>query len=396
MSRFSCFRLREMLAPLARCFRFANGNGEREELRKLHCFVDSIVENIPDMIFVKDAKELRFVRFNKAGEELLGYKREELLGKNDRDLFTAEEADFFMRNDKDVLAGKMLLDIPEEPIHTKKGIRILHTKKIPILDETGEPLYLLGISEDITGRKSAEEALTLATEELRRSNQELEQFAYVASHDLQEPLRMVASYTKLLEKRYNDSLDDAGREFIYYAVDGAKRMQCLIDDLLTFSRVGTREGLRERVPAGKLLRRALYNLKAAMEESGAEITHDPLPELVVNSTQFTMLLQNLIGNAVKFRGELPPRVHISVKPRPDGWLFSVADNGIGIEPQYHGRIFQIFQRLHSRKKYSGTGVGLALCKRIVERHGGKIWLESEIGKGSTFYFTIPLRKEESA
>jgi len=366
-----------------------------EELRELHSFLNSIVENIPDMIFVKDAEELRFVRFNKAGEELLGYKREDLIGKSDRDFFPAEEVDFFMAKDRAVLEGKKLLDIPEESIHTKNGVAILHTKKIPLLDPSGKPQYLLGISEDITERKKAENALARTTEELCRSNSELEQFAYVVSHDLQEPLRMVSGYTQLLQKRYDDKLDDAAREFIHYAVDGAQRMHALINDLLVYSKVGTHGRPFEKVACEEALQKALLNLKVAIEESNNVITHDPLPVLIADPVQITQLLQNLVGNAIKFRGEKPCRIHLSAEPREDEWLFSIQDNGIGIDPQYHERIFQIFQRLHTREKYPGTGIGLALCKRIVERHGGRIWPETGTDGGTVFYFTIPIEKEYS-
>jgi len=246
-------------------------------------------------------------------------------------------------------------------------------------------------------REIAERKRTQA--ELERSNVELERFAYIASHDLQEPLRMVASFTELLAKRYKDQLDDDAHEFIGYATDGAKRMQVLLNDLLTFSRVGTRGKPFEPTDCEAVLDQAVSNLRMAVEESGAVVTHDPLPTLKADDVQLVRLFQNLIDNAIKFRREDPPRVHVSAQPLPlpqagegrggGDWLFSVRDNGIGIDPQYHERIFVIFQRLHGAE-YRGTGAGLAICKKIVERHGGRIWVESESGKGSTFYFTIPM------
>ncbi|MER7210848.1 ATP-binding protein [Streptosporangium sp. NPDC020072] len=227
--------------------------------------------------------------------------------------------------------------------------------------------------------------------ELRRSNGELEQFAYVASHDLQEPLRKVASFTQMLEQRYGDQLDDRAKQYITFAVDGAKRMQLLINDLLDFSRVGRKGGEPAPVDADVPLQAALRNLAAPIEEAGATITSDDLPTVHGNRTQLVQLFQNLIGNAVKFRSEEPPVIHIGVRRAGDMWEFSCSDNGIGIESKYTDRIFLIFQRLHGRDVYAGTGIGLALCKKIVEYHGGRIWVESEAPEhpGTTFRWTLP-------
>jgi len=238
-------------------------------------------------------------------------------------------------------------------------------------------------------RKWVEEALKEKTEELARSNRDLEQFAYVASHDLQEPLRMVASYVQLLARRYKGKLDSDADEFIGFAQDGAVRMWKLINDLLAYSRVGTWNKELAPTDCETILNQSLNNLKVAIEENEALVTHDSLPTVMADNPQLVQLFQNLIGNAIKFRGNEPPRVHVSAGRNGNGWTFSVRDNGIGIAPEYAKRIFVIFQQLHSREKYAGTGIGLAICQRIVERHGGHIWVESEVGKGATFYFTLP-------
>jgi hypothetical protein len=232
--------------------------------------------------------------------------------------------------------------------------------------------------------------------ELARSNTELEQFAYVVSHDLQEPLRMVHSYLQLLERRCQEQLGKDANEFIDFAVDGAARMHALITDLLAYSRVGTQTKPFEPTDCVALLESVLADLKVAIEESGAVITSDDLPTVMADDTQLRRVFQNLIGNAIKFRGDHPPEIHISVEHKDRKifgetahWLFSVRDNGIGIEPHQFERIFLIFQRLYTREEYEGTGIGLAICRKIVERHEGHIWVESEPGQGSTFYFTVP-------
>jgi light-regulated signal transduction histidine kinase (bacteriophytochrome) len=240
--------------------------------------------------------------------------------------------------------------------------------------------------EELVTQRTAE--LERRALELERSNRDLEQFAYVASHDLQEPLRMVASYTQLLEKRYRDHLDQDAKEFIMYAVDGANRMQSLINDLLSYSRVTTRGKEPELTDSHSALGQAIANLRALIDENQAVITNGDLPEVVADQTQLIQVFQNLISNAIRFRAEENPRIHVSAEHKDGECIFSVKDNGIGIELQYKERIFVIFQRLHGKTEYPGTGIGLPLCKRIVERHGGRIWFDSERGKGSTFYFTM--------
>jgi PAS domain S-box-containing protein len=254
------------------------------------------------------------------------------------------------------------------------------------------------IVQDITERREAEERrmseelLRRQADALKRSNEELERFAYVASHDLQEPLRMVASYTQLLAKRYQGKLDADADEFIGYVVGGARRMQTLLQDLLTYSRVGTAAKPFEPTAIGDVVERSIANLRLIVDESGAVITKGPLPTVMADPTQMIQLFQNLLENAIKFRGKEPPKIDISAVEHTTEWIFTVKDNGIGIEPRHYERIFQVFQRLHRDDERRGTGIGLAICKKIVERHGGHIWVESALGKGSNFDFSIPVRQ----
>ena len=359
-----------------------------DELKKSQNFLSSIVENIPNMIFVKDATDLRFVSLNKAGEDLLGYSRNDLLGKNDYDFFTEEEADFFTSKDREVLTSGKLEQIMEERVSTRnKGVRVLETKKIPIFNITGEPQYLLGISNDITERKKNELELVERTAELKRSNEELEQFAYVASHDLQEPLRMVTSYLQLLENRYKNKLDEDATDFIHFAVDGATRMRSLINSLLEYSRLNRVKPF-EQVDLNVVLEEILRDLKNQINDNHARIIYDKLPEIWADPVLIGQLFFNLLLNAIKFRSETSPVITITAKKSMGEFIFTVEDNGIGIAKEYYEKIFIIFQKLHSRERYPGTGIGLAVCKKIVERHGGRIWVTSEKGKGATFSFTI--------
>ena len=258
-------------------------------------------------------------------------------------------------------------------------------------DDDGDVRHMSGIMVDVSERKRAEQVLAEQTEELARSNAELEQFAYVASHDLQEPLRMVSSYMQLIERRYKQRLDKDAEEFIAFAVEGATRMQRLICDLLAYSRLGTRGMEPVPIDAGDALATALQNLKLTIAESCAVVSSIDLPTVMADPVQLTQLFQNLIGNAIKFRGDKQVEVQIGAKRVGDEWRFWIRDNGMGIAPEYFERVFLIFQRLHNRTRYSGTGIGLAICKKIVERHGGRIWVESSAGCGATFFFSIPLR-----
>jgi PAS domain S-box-containing protein len=366
-----------------------------------------LFEMAKDGILILDAETGMIVDVNPFLVEMLGFSHEQFLGKK------IWEIGFF----KDIVKNKInFLELQQKeyiryedlPLETADGRRI-DVEFISNVYWVDHQKVIQCNIRDITERKQAEKG---AMADLERSNKELEQFASVASHDLQEPLRMVASYTQLLAKRYQDKLDADANEFIGYAVDGANRMQKMINDLLSYSRVGTRGKLFETVDCTAIFNQSLNNLKMAIEETGAVITHDPLPTMMGDESQLVQLFQNLIDNAIKFRGKETPHIHISathgsrktmddgretidqlrtqLSELKEGWVFSVRDNGIGIDPQDKERIFTIFQRLHGRD-YSGTGIGLSICKRIIERHGGKIWVESEPKKGSTFYFTIPDR-----
>lgn len=297
---------------------------------------------------------------------------------------------------------RALLNILEDAAAEKQQLQTAQKATLNILEDFAEEKArlvdtekaVLNILEDLAVEKERVEDSQRDLEErgrdLARSNADLEQFAYVASHDLQEPLRMVANFTQLLADRYRDQVGTDGAEFIAYAVDGARRMQRLIQDLLAYSRVGTRGKSLEPTDCNEVLGEVVSNLQAAIQESGALIVHDTLPTVRADASQLAQVFQNLLGNAIKFRGEASPSIHVSAARQGTHWLFSVRDTGIGLDPAFADRIFIIFQRLHGRGEYPGTGIGLAVCKKIVERHRGRIWVESEPGKGATFFFTIPV------
>jgi len=325
---------------------------------------------------------------------ILGYDEDELIGGPALGFVLAEDKEAVRENAIRMLKAGCSLGY-EFRIVTKQA-------RVKWVMETVAPVYYqrkratLGSLIDVTERKQVEERLKQITAEMQRSNTELEQFAYVISHDLQEPLRMVSSYTQLLAKRYSNKLDSDADEFISYAVDGAKRMQILLQDLLEYSRVGTRGKPFALVNCEHVVQQAMANLKIAIEESGASVSYDVLPTVVGDEGQLVQVFQNLIGNAIKFRRDEPPQVRISARRRNSMVTFSIEDNGIGISSQHSQSIFEIFRRLHTREEYPGTGMGLAICKKIAERHGGTISVVSQPGKGSTFHFSVNMVGGESS
>jgi PAS domain S-box-containing protein len=324
--------------------------------------------------------------------EIIGYTREDLQsGLIKWDKMTPSE---YRSLDEYAIAELKAtgVDTPyEKEFIRKDGSRIPIFLGAATIDEARDEGIVFVL--DITERKKAEETLKLKLEELRRSNEELEQFAYVSSHDLQEPLRMISSYLQLLQRRYEGNLDEKADKYIHFAIDGALRMQNLINDLLEFSRVTTRAEKPEPTDSELVLGQVLSGLELYIKENKATVSHDTLPKVVADSTQLVQVFQNLIINGIKFHSEETPKIRISAKKKASEWQFSVQDNGIGIDSQYSEKIFEVFKRLHKKEEYPGTGIGLAVCKKIVERHVGRIWVESELGKGSTFYFTLPINPD---
>ena len=343
----------------------------------------------------------KIVYFNPAAERIFSYSPTEIIGQPLTILMPErfrdphrQGLDRFLRTGEARVIGKTV----ELAGRRKDGTEFPLELSLSSW-KTREDTFFTAILSDITERKKSEEALKhqeareRRSVELKRSNDELQQFAYIAAHDLQEPLRMVASYTQLLAKRYKGRLDSDADEFIAYAVDGAHRMQLLIGDLLAYCRVGTTGKELRETSSEAALEQALLNLEGAIQESGVVVTHDPLPTVIADGAQLVQLFQNVVGNAIKYRSAELPRVHVSAnKNGGNEWIFSMRDNGLGIDPKYFEKIFVMFQRLHGREEFSGTGIGLTVCKKIAERHGGRMWVESEPGKGSTFYFALPEKR----
>lgn len=371
-------------------------------LNQTNTFLDSLVEHIPDMMFVKEAEHLRFVRFNRAGEELLGYPRAELLGKSDHDFFPPEEAEFFVRKDREVLAGERVVDIEEERIHTRYlGERVLHTKKIPILDADGKPLYLLGISEDVTERRRTERqisdlnrALAARAGELEVTNKELESFSYSVSHDLRAPLRAIDGFSKMLEEDYDDKLDPEGKRLLRVVRENSRRMARLIDDLLAFSRLGRQHMNLVPVDMHALAYEALEEAITSAGGRSVAVVAETLPAARGDRALLRQVWVNLLSNAVKYSSiREQPRVELSAARNGSETVYRVKDNGVGFDMKYYDKLFGVFQRLHGNDEFPGIGVGLAIVQRVVTRHGGRAWAESQLGEGATFFFSLPIGAE---
>jgi PAS domain S-box-containing protein len=371
-----------------------------EELASSEEFLNTIIEQSPISLWVSDS-EGTLIKMNQSCRELFGATDEEVVGKynlfednliKEQGLMPLIENSF----EKGSVA-RFTIDYDLPRVEHIKVIgathRILDVIVSPIKDIQGKITNAIVQHKDITERKQVEVELRKTMKDLKNSNIELEQFAYVASHDLQEPLRMVASFTQLLQDRYKDKLDEDANDFINYAVDGATRMQNLINDLLTFSRVGSRGKPFKIVDMNVVIDNVLNNLRQLIKETHSMIIYDPLPVIEADESQMIQLFQNLISNGIKFRGERDPIIHVTAETKANKWIFTVKDNGIGIDNKFFDRIFIIFQRLHKKSEYGGTGIGLAVCKKIVQRHGGKIWVDSEFGKGSSFHVSIKKRKQ---
>ncbi|MET0652572.1 MAG: PAS domain S-box protein, partial [Hyphomicrobiaceae bacterium] len=361
-----------------------------EHLAQMEGRYRGLLEAAPDaMVVVNQNGEI--VLLNVQAEKQFGYRRDALLGQKVTNIIPEGFAERLVAD-----ALRSTEDALDQTIGT--GIELIARRKdgsafpIEIMLsplESSDGMLVTAAIRDISTRRAAEAHLRQKMKELHRSNEELEQFAAIASHDLQEPLRMVASYTQLLARRYKGKLDADADTYIAFAVDGAGRMQRLIQDLLTYSRVGTKGKDLKDTSSEEAFQRALENLRGAIEDSGALVTHDPLPEVLADERQLVQLFQNLVGNAIKYQNPGIPKIHVgAARNGAEKWVFSVQDNGLGIDPQYFGRIFGMFQRLHKRDEFAGTGIGLAICKKIVERHGGKISVESQPGHGSTFRFAL--------
>ena len=353
--------------------------------------IDGIYDSSPIGLCTLD-NDLRYIRINENLAKINGFPAIKHIGKTPREIIPTISEKIESMAKKTLKTGKPIMGVEMEGITPSKPgvLRTWIVQSVPFKDIEGN---IIGISFsvlEITEMKKAQKELFETVKKLKLSNEELQRFAYVVSHDFKEPLRMVLSFTQLLESRYKGQFDNEADEFIEFIIEGSKRMERLLDDLLTYSRITSAEEKYKEIDLNTIIKDSIFPLKLIIEENKVEITWDPMPTVLINPAQMIHVFQNLITNAIKFRNSKTPRIHISVELEKDHWIFGVSDNGIGIDPHYHKRIFEVFQRLHRRDEYDGTGMGLFLTKKIIERHNGHIWVESEEGKGSTFYFTLPL------
>jgi PAS domain S-box-containing protein len=361
-----------------------------EAMRESRRRMETLLSNLPGMAYrCKNDVNWTMEFVSKGCQELTGLSPTELLAVSFADLIDPEDRAAVWDQTQQAIQQRKPFQL-EYRIRTAAGPpKWLWEQGTAVFSDSGEVEALEGFVADISERRQAAEALERKAEELTASNAELEQFAYAASHDLQEPLRMIGGYAQLLARRYRGKLDDQADEFIRFIVEGAERMQTLIRDLLAYSRAARTMPVTEVVDLADCASTSLANLRGVLEENGAAVEVGPLPEIQGQGWQLVQLFQNLIGNALKYHADEPPRVRVWSERRDNDWLFTVEDNGIGIDPQYHGQVFDLFRRLHGRSEYSGTGIGLAICKKIVENHGGRIWVDSEAGRGAAFRFTLP-------
>jgi PAS domain S-box-containing protein len=378
---------------------------QRESRRRerMNRTFDAVLDTLPLMLFLKDARDLAFVRFNRAGARLLGRQQSEIVGKTDYDIVSREQAEFFRAKDREVLRERKEVDIAEEPIQTPAGERWLHTRKVPILDEQGQPELLLGISEDITERKIQVDTirrlhaeLEQQVVELRGVNEELESFSYSVSHDLRSPLRAIHGFSRALQEDFAADLHPEAQRYIEIVRKNAARMAELIDDLLDFSRLGRTELRLARIDMEALVREVIEELRQQDALGKASVEIGELPAAHADRALVREVLVNLLGNAVKYSGgRARPQVRIDAVSDAGSQLYRVSDNGVGFDMQYAHKLFGVFQRLHAATEFEGTGVGLAIVQRIVHRHGGRVTAQGRLGEGATFSFSLPAAREAS-
>jgi PAS domain S-box-containing protein len=372
------------------------------KLQESNRFLDYLVENLPVMVFIKDARTLKYIRQNRATLALLGLTSNDVIGKNDHDFLPKEQADFVLSKDRELLATGKLVDVPEQSIQSRDlGVRFLHTRKVPILDDSGKPQFLLGISVDVTERKQAEESIRKLNAELEEkaaqleaSNRDLESFSYSVSHDLYAPLRAIDGFAQLLEDDCKEHLPDEGKRFLSVIRENSQRMGKLIDGLLEFSRLGRQSVAPQEVDMASLVQevhaQVLAELSTSDQARAPRFEINALPPALGDAVLLRQVWANLIGNAVKYSAKIAaPLIKIAGEHAGVEVIYSVQDNGAGFDMRYAERLFGVFQRLHSADEFSGTGVGLAIVHSVVTRHGGRVWAQSAVGQGATFFFALP-------